>query len=84
MMNQKKSPGPIVENNELLLSLIAFNQPGNHMLLPASNTGPLVEDILEAHVPPGGLLGRGHKGLYNTINNSLHFHTPSPSSRRTL
>ncbi|AES89555.1 ribulose bisphosphate carboxylase large chain [Medicago truncatula] len=28
----KKSPGPIVKNRELLFSLIAFNQPGNHML----------------------------------------------------
>uniref|UniRef100_A0A251VF88 photosystem I n=1 Tax=Helianthus annuus TaxID=4232 RepID=A0A251VF88_HELAN len=26
-----------------------------------------------AHIPPGGRLGRGHKGLYDTINNSIHF-----------
>ncbi|KAJ6952204.1 photosystem I P700 apoprotein A2 [Populus alba x Populus x berolinensis] len=35
--------------------------------------GPLFTDLLEAHIPPGGRLGRGHKGLYDTINNSLHF-----------
>ncbi|KAL5646158.1 hypothetical protein ACJX0J_001773 [Zea mays] len=29
--------------------------------------------LLEAHTPPGGRLGRGHKGLYDTINNSIHF-----------
>uniref|UniRef100_A0A0D3BCY2 Uncharacterized protein n=1 Tax=Brassica oleracea var. oleracea TaxID=109376 RepID=A0A0D3BCY2_BRAOL len=26
-----------------------------------------------SHIPPGGRLGRGHKGLYDTINNSIHF-----------
>ncbi|KAL5643160.1 hypothetical protein ACJX0J_004556 [Zea mays] len=32
-----------------------------------------IKDLLEAHTPPGGRLGRGHKGLYDTINNSIHF-----------
>ncbi|KAL0903036.1 hypothetical protein M5K25_028274 [Dendrobium thyrsiflorum] len=32
-----------------------------------------IKDLLEAHIPPGGRLGRGHKGLYDTIKNSLHF-----------
>ena len=32
-----------------------------------------MEDILEVHVPPGGHLGHGHKGLYYTSNNSLNF-----------
>ncbi|KAH0660584.1 hypothetical protein KY289_029332 [Solanum tuberosum] len=32
-----------------------------------------MKDFLDAHIPPGGRLGRGHKGLYDTINNSLHF-----------
>ncbi|KAK1268615.1 Photosystem I P700 chlorophyll a apoprotein A2 [Acorus gramineus] len=35
--------------------------------------GHSIKDLLEAHTPPGGRLGRGHKGLYDTINNSLHF-----------
>ncbi|RWW55324.1 hypothetical protein BHE74_00038055 [Ensete ventricosum] len=35
--------------------------------------GHSIKDLLEAHIPPGGRLGRGHKGLYDTINNSLHF-----------
>ncbi|XLU57749.1 hypothetical protein S245_052397, partial [Arachis hypogaea] len=26
-----------------------------------------------AHIPPRGRLGHGHKGLYDTINNSLYF-----------
>ncbi|KAH0672023.1 hypothetical protein KY285_025353 [Solanum tuberosum] len=32
-----------------------------------------MKDLLDAHIPPGGRLGRRHKGLYDTINNSLHF-----------
>ena len=35
--------------------------------------GHSIKDLLEAHTPPGGRLGRGHKGLYDTINNSIHF-----------
>ena len=32
-----------------------------------------MQAILEAHTPPGGRLGNGHKGLFDTVNNSLHF-----------
>ncbi|KAK4721699.1 hypothetical protein R3W88_011932 [Solanum pinnatisectum] len=32
-----------------------------------------MKDLLDAHIPLGGRLGRGHKGLYDTINNLLHF-----------
>ena len=32
-----------------------------------------MKNILETHIPPEGQLGRGHKGLYDTINNSIHF-----------
>jgi photosystem I P700 chlorophyll a apoprotein A2 len=35
--------------------------------------GHSIKDLLEAHTTPGGQLGRGHKGLYDTINNSIHF-----------
>ncbi|KAJ7961833.1 Photosystem I P700 chlorophyll A apoprotein [Quillaja saponaria] len=35
--------------------------------------GHSIKDLLEAHIPLGGQLGRGHKGLYDTINNSIHF-----------
>ncbi|KAG4215233.1 hypothetical protein ERO13_A01G164640v2 [Gossypium hirsutum] len=35
--------------------------------------GHNIKDLLEAHIPPGGRLGRGHKGLYDIINNSIHF-----------
>jgi hypothetical protein len=31
-----------------------------------------MKEILEAHRPPGGRLGKGHIGLYETITNSLH------------
>ncbi|KAG5568865.1 hypothetical protein H5410_064109 [Solanum commersonii] len=32
-----------------------------------------MKDLLDAHIPPGGRLGCGHKGFYDTINNLLHF-----------
>ncbi|KAK6793696.1 hypothetical protein RDI58_007149 [Solanum bulbocastanum] len=32
-----------------------------------------MKDLLDAHITLGGRLGRGHKGLYDTINNSLYF-----------
>jgi len=35
--------------------------------------GHNIREILDAHVPPSGILGYGHKGLYDTVNNSLHF-----------
>jgi photosystem I P700 chlorophyll a apoprotein A2 len=36
--------------------------------------GHSIKEILNAHKPPKGALGEGHKGLYDTLNNSLHFH----------
>ncbi|KAL2922367.1 hypothetical protein RDABS01_013858 [Bienertia sinuspersici] len=44
-----------------------------HMYRTNFGIGHSMKDLLEAHIPPGGRLGRGHKGLYDTINNSLHF-----------
>ena len=35
--------------------------------------GHSMREILEAHTPPAGGLGMGHKGLFDTVNNSLHF-----------
>ncbi|MFS7888619.1 putative photosystem I [Helianthus anomalus] len=29
--------------------------------------------LLDAHIPSGWRLGRGRKGLYDTINNLIHF-----------
>ncbi|KAJ4699889.1 Photosystem I P700 chlorophyll a apoprotein A2 [Melia azedarach] len=43
-----------------------------HMYRTNFGIGHSIKDLLEAHIPPGGRLGRGHKGLYDTIN-SLHF-----------
>ncbi|CAN6465183.1 unnamed protein product [Victoria cruziana] len=35
--------------------------------------GYSIKDLLEVHSPLGGRLGHGHKGLYDTINNLIHF-----------
>ncbi|MED6186235.1 hypothetical protein PIB30_064930 [Stylosanthes scabra] len=44
-----------------------------HMYRTNFGIGHSIKDLLEVHTPPGGRLGRGHKGLYDTINNSIHF-----------
>ncbi|MBC6419252.1 MAG: photosystem I core protein PsaB [Prochloron sp. SP5CPC1] len=49
-----------------------------HMYRTNFGIGHSIKEILGAHNPPkgtpfGGALGEGHKGLYDTINNSLHF-----------
>jgi photosystem I P700 chlorophyll a apoprotein A2 len=44
-----------------------------HMYKTQFGIGHSIKEILNAHVPPKGGLGAGHKGLYDTINNSLHF-----------
>ncbi|CAN1201308.1 Photosystem I P700 chlorophyll a apoprotein A2 [Linum perenne] len=49
-----------------------------HMYRTNWGIGHSIKDILESHKGPftgqgRGRLGRGHRGLYDTINNSLHF-----------
>ena len=47
-----------------------------HMYRTNFGIGHSIKEILETHNPPQGTpgdLGAGHKGLYDTINNSLHF-----------
>ncbi|NEQ63994.1 MAG: photosystem I core protein PsaB [Symploca sp. SIO1B1] len=44
-----------------------------HMYRTNFGIGHSIQDILNAHKPPSGKLGDGHKGLYDTLNNSLHF-----------
>ncbi|KAL8217938.1 hypothetical protein R6Q57_021311 [Mikania cordata] len=44
-----------------------------HMYRTNFGIGHNMKDLLDAHVPPGGRLGCGHKGLYDTINNSICF-----------
>ncbi|KAM0941033.1 hypothetical protein DsansV1_C17g0144321 [Dioscorea sansibarensis] len=44
-----------------------------HMYRTNFEIGHSIKDLLEAHIPPGGRLRHGHKGLYDTINNSIHF-----------
>jgi photosystem I P700 chlorophyll a apoprotein A2 len=44
-----------------------------HMYRTNFGIGHSIREILDAHVPPTGRLGTGHKGLYDTVTNSLHF-----------
>ncbi len=44
-----------------------------HMYRTNFGIGHSIKDILNAHIPPNGGLGEGHRGLYDTVNNSLHF-----------
>nr|YP_009139321.1 P700 apoprotein A2 of photosystem I [Lepidodinium chlorophorum]BAR72295.1 P700 apoprotein A2 of photosystem I [Lepidodinium chlorophorum] len=44
-----------------------------HMYRTKFDIGHSIREILDIHIPPSGMLGRGHSGLYSTINNSLHF-----------
>lgn len=44
-----------------------------HMYRTNFGIGHNMEEILNAHKAPSGRLGLGHKGLYETVNNSLHF-----------
>eukprot|EP00871_Galdieria_phlegrea_P004000 jgi/Galph1/4600/GphlegSOOS_G3297.1 len=44
-----------------------------HMYRTNWGIGHSLKEILDAHRPPSGRLGNGHKGLFETINNSLHF-----------
>ena len=44
-----------------------------HMYRTNFGIGHSMKEILDAHRPPGGGLGAGHKGLFDTVNNSLHF-----------
>ncbi|WP_121967899.1 photosystem I core protein PsaB [Leptolyngbya sp. BC1307] len=49
-----------------------------HMYRTNFGIGHSIKEILATHRPPegtpfGGALGAGHKGLYDTLNNSLHF-----------
>ena len=47
-----------------------------HMYRTNFGIGHSIKEILNAHTPPSGTpgdLGEGHKGLYDTLNNSLHF-----------
>ena len=44
-----------------------------HMYRTNFGIGHSMQEILDAHTPPAGGLGAGHKGLFDTLNNSLHF-----------
>ncbi|KAL4302154.1 hypothetical protein GQ457_10G004580 [Hibiscus cannabinus] len=55
------------------LAIVFLFLVAGHMYRTNFRIGHSIKDLLEAHIPPGGRLGRGHKGLYDTINNSIHF-----------
>jgi photosystem I P700 chlorophyll a apoprotein A2 len=44
-----------------------------HMYRTNFGIGHSIREILDTHVPPAGGIGRGHQGLYDTVNDSLHF-----------
>ena len=44
-----------------------------HMYRTNFGLGHSMREILEAHKAPQGGLGAGHTGLFDTVNNSLHF-----------
>jgi photosystem I P700 chlorophyll a apoprotein A2 len=44
-----------------------------HMYRTNFGIGHSLKEILNAHQPPSGGLGEGHKGMFDTLNNSLHF-----------
>eukprot|EP00967_Tisochrysis_lutea_P158990 scaffold327407_cov693-Tisochrysis_lutea.AAC.1 len=43
-----------------------------HMYRTNWGIGHSMKEILDAHVPPKGRLGSGHRGLFETITDSLH------------
>nr|AKL78987.1 photosystem I P700 apoprotein A2 [Euglena viridis] len=55
------------------LSIAVLFIVAGHMYRTNFGIGHSMEEILNAHKSPSGKLGEGHKGLYDTINNSLHF-----------
>nr|QIZ74392.1 P700 apoprotein A2 of photosystem I [Draparnaldia mutabilis] len=44
-----------------------------HMYRTSFGIGHRLSDILDSHVAPSGNMGAGHRGLFETVNNSLHF-----------
>ncbi|MCY7408000.1 MAG: photosystem I core protein PsaB [Alkalinema sp. CAN_BIN05] len=44
-----------------------------HMYKTNFGIGHSMREILNAHKPPSGNLGAGHVGIFDTVNNSLHF-----------
>jgi photosystem I P700 chlorophyll a apoprotein A2 len=44
-----------------------------HMYRTNFGIGHSIREILDTHKPPQGGLGEGHRGIYDTLNNSLHF-----------
>ncbi|EOD31510.1 hypothetical protein EMIHUDRAFT_78156, partial [Emiliania huxleyi CCMP1516] len=54
-----------------LVMAVVFIYPGD-MYRTNWGIGHSMKEILDAHVPPKGRLGAGHRGLLETITDSLH------------
>jgi photosystem I P700 chlorophyll a apoprotein A2 len=68
----------LTDNAHHHLAIAVLFIVAGHMYRTNWGIGHSIKEIQEAHNPPkgtpfGGLLGAGHKGIYDTYNNSLHF-----------
>ncbi|MBW4623643.1 MAG: photosystem I core protein PsaB [Cyanosarcina radialis HA8281-LM2] len=68
----------LTDNAHHHLAIAVLFIVAGHMYRTNWGIGHSIKEIQEAHNPPkgtpfGGLLGEGHKGIYDTYNNSLHF-----------
>jgi photosystem I P700 chlorophyll a apoprotein A2 len=59
-----------IAHHQLAISVVFI--VAGHMYRTNFGIGHNMKEILDAHRPPGGRLGAGHVGLFETITNSLH------------
>jgi len=59
-----------IAHHQLAISVVFII--AGHMYRTNFGIGHNMKEILDAHRPPGGRLGAGHVGLFETITNSLH------------
>jgi photosystem I P700 chlorophyll a apoprotein A2 len=68
----------LTDNAHHHLAIAVLFIVAGHMYRTNWGIGHSIKEIQEAHNPPkgtpfGGMIGAGHKGIYDTYNNSLHF-----------
>jgi photosystem I P700 chlorophyll a apoprotein A2 len=68
----------LTDNAHHHLAIAVLFIVAGHMYRTNWGIGHSMKEIMEAHNPPkgtpfGGMIGEGHKGIYDTYNNSLHF-----------
>lgn len=59
-----------IAHHQLAISVVFI--VAGHMYRTNFGIGHNMKEILDAHRPPGGRLGAGHLGLFETITDSLH------------